>query len=284
MAKKKPKKRRDPPLSLLDKTVYIGSMLLSFAILALLLLCGYRVKRTVIFQDPTLLACNDSGVSVLWILPFFCFLGISIIVFIAKGLTFRDPIFGNKAIRYGEYPWKPNCYPLLDPRRKRVPVKPSKKRLQRKMLLIWCAVLLVLTCLIPFGLLARDCLYEDHSITAYNAFNQPTNVYTKDDLTHLTVGISLHSSSIHNNFIIRKLAGNAHPYIRIDTKDGRSFRFSLGNFADGDALDEICKLKESFSPQDVTLSNEELLDKAISDMNLTEAQAQALRDLFDAAR
>jgi len=282
LAKSK-KKKRTPPLSFLDHTVYLGGFLLTilfvfFVIFAILFLGG-----KIAFSDPTVIGCR-SGAGFLFFLPFCMYVAVSLITLIGSNYSNGKPIFGNKSIRYGEYPWKENFFPLFDPRNKHVYIRPSKIKFRRKLLLIWCIGFLIVTCLLPFSLFQRDCIYKDLSIDSYNLFNQSDNSrYSTADFSSVTIKQTIHS---HNprNFLTRLLSRNVTITAVIQTSDGHEFHFSYADFSDpneeGIALQTMLKLKAAL-PNDTLITFDKIyFDRVIDDLNLTESEIQMLKKLL----
>lgn len=281
MARKTKKKRRNPPLSSLDKAVYIFGWILNAVICFSSVFLFILVQDTVAFSNPSVTAYR-TGASMLWSFPLFLFVIASTNVFIIGNFSSETPIFGNKRIKYGEHPWAKDCFPLFDKRRKTAYVKPSKKRLYRKWLIIWCAALLFVTSLASFGLFARDCMYKDLSIRSYNTFNRKSGEeYSTEDYSHLTIDTEMGFSTSSRGLIRVLSEPRVTVSLTVEMKDGNKFTFSYGDFVKGSALDEMQKIKDAFDSQAITVRGEYLIDEAIDDMKLSEEESQKLRSLFN---
>lgn len=266
---------------MLDKAIYIFGWILNAVICFSSVFLFIWVQDTVAFSDPSVTAYR-TGASMLWAFPLFFFVIVSTNVLIIGNFSSETPIFGNKKIKYGEHPWAKDCFPLFDKRRKNAHVKPSKKRFYRKWLIIWCAVLLFVTSLAPFGLFARDCMYDDLSICSYNTFNRKSGEeYSTEDFSHLTIDTEVGFSTSSRGLIRLFSDPRVTISITVEMKDGNKFTFSYGDFVNGSALDEMQKIKDVFDSQSITVRGDNLIDEAIDDMNLNEEESQKLRSLFN---
>ncbi len=284
--KKKTRKPQNPPLSLLDTGIYIFLIFLSIPAVFLSFLCVRSIQEFVGFRDHSVIACRSSA-SVLWILPFCLFIAVSFGAFFSWCLAERKPVFGNKRVKYGDTPWASDCFPLFDPRRKNVYVKPSKKRFRRKALRLWCAALLVVISLTPLSLFGRYSLHGDHSLVSYNMFNQKSdNVYTAEDFSHITIAASTYRTG--TNYLARLLseAFTVNVTVRITVKmtDGKSFSFSFGEFLHSEhkveTLQAMLAIKSLLPSQSVSVVGTTRIDDMIDDWNLNDTEAQLLRSLF----
>lgn len=281
---KKKAKAKNPPLSFADKSIYFLAILLSAVLVFLIGMAIYQAKKSIAASNTDVVAYT-SGSSILWAFPFLLFVIISLFAFISSNMNNRTPIFGNKKIKYGEYPWSKECFPILDPRRKNVYIKPSKKRFLKTALLIWLSVLLIFSSLVPLCFFERECLMSNNSIVAYGIFNQKISSYTKENLSHLTIEPSEYSTNtrdVISSIFSRKLTIQ----ITIDTSDGNSFTFTYGDFRqinkDGsDALNSMLKVKSLFPDNSITVVGKDRVEKIIESLEFNTYQAQKLRTLFE---
>ena len=205
---------------------------------------------------------------------------ISACVFLIGHYTDRTPIFGNKKIKYGEQPWEKDCFPLFDPRRKKVMVRPSAKRLRKTVAAVWCAVAVLLLLLVPFGLFGRDCLYRDLSVNSYNAVNQITGrTYTQEKYARLTIQTN-YSTSYRRAYRMWRYE------VEIEMSDGKVFRFSSEDFDRREdnfkdiSLKTMLEIKNRFSPDQITVNRAEDVDRVAEHLNLSEEQTRLLYELF----
>ncbi len=271
--------KQRPPLSFLDKVLYSVLVVLSIAFSAALFIFFILIQNAIAFSDKSVIAYADKS-KLFWVFPLTIFLVISAIAFFSCHYCERTPVFGNKKVKYGEYPWDKNCFPLFDRRRKSVYVKPSKKKFRRKMLMIWLAFLLIFTSVFPLGIFKRGDLREDYSITDYGVFNQKKNTYTKEDFSRLTIAIEEHYDGSNSFSAFYSIE------LTICMKDEKSFSFSFGDFrseySNEDILRTMLNIKSLFDSESITLARKDRLDKYIDEFELTEDEIKILRELFDA--
>ena len=212
-------------------------------------------------------------------IPFLLYLGLSPFIFILFSLESRKPIFGSRKIRYGETPREKDCFPIFDPRRKRVHILPSQKALRRRIALLWLIALLFTSLIAFFGLFGRVCLTQEHHIISYNAVNQESPVsYTPEDYSHLT---------LQTKYVTGYRSPSYWKYeLTIEMTDGRSFSFSDRNFdrrvpdhADI-CLKHMTTIKALFPPGRITILGQEDIEKVADDCRLSDEQRLLLQNLF----
>ncbi len=272
MSKKPRKKRKSPPpLSGLDKLIYGVLISLAAGIIILLIVAAFKLQHAVAFSVEDT-AAYSSSLSVLFLLPFFIYLTISLFVGINLSLGGKKPIFGNKKIRYGQYPWPEELYPLFDERRKTRYKRPSSTRFARAMLRLWLIGLLLCLALTPFGIFGRDALHKDGSISVHNAFNIESNDYVPQEYDSLSLKIYYHH--------IRH-SGYWSYSVTIKTVDGPAFQFNPGDFSDtGLCLDTLLMLKNMFPADRVSIEGRENWDKLMEDLSYSEEETAKLRKIF----
>ena len=112
--RKKSTAHRVSPLSKLDKTIYIVlSVLLVIAVFGSII--GWILLHgKIAFADPAVIACRVKS-SCLWGIPLLLFVSLVGMIVMVECFAGHHPLFGNKTIRYGEYPWKTDVFPLFGP-------------------------------------------------------------------------------------------------------------------------------------------------------------------------
>lgn len=275
---KKPKKKnrsRRPPLSFLDKSIYWLGLILSFFFSLLFAFCFEDITGVIAFHDPSVVAYNLHA-TFLFVIPLLMYIEISALVFFITALELKKPVFGNRKFRYGEAPWAKDCFPLFDPRRKNLHVRPSEKRFRRGMIIVWTAGLFLCSLFAPLGFFGRDCLTQNNSIITYNVLNQDT-AYTTDDYSHLTI------QARH----VRYRSSDYWEYkINIRMKDEKSFAFSNRDFDWREphdqerCLNQMLDIKAFFPPDAITIKGENNLEKLADYLGLNEEQNQLLQELF----
>ena len=274
MSKSKKKKRKSPPpLSGLDKLAYGVLIALCAALIILIVVSGFALWHYIAFRSEDVVA-SYTGAGVLLILPFFLYLTISFFVVISLTLGSKKPIFGNKNIRYGQYPWPEDLYPLFDKRRKLRYKKPSESRFAKSMLRLWLTGLLLTFALTPFALFGRNSLYEDGSMSVQNAFNVESKFHHPENYELMTLRIYWH----------RDLHGSSRwSYdIKIKPMDAPALQFDPGDFRDTDScLDMMLKLKAMFPESSFLIEGTENWEKLMDDIpHYSEEQTAKLRELF----
>ncbi|MBQ8302884.1 MAG: hypothetical protein IJX97_05015 [Clostridia bacterium] len=274
--RRKKKRHLAPALSTLDKALYYIGFIIAIIIPFSILMICLQTNRDIAFEDSEVIAFNTTA-SALFVFPFtFTFLvfGLSIL---AHGYESKFPIFGRKDIKYGEYPYKTEIYPLFRKRSNYVNKSPNSKRTTASLLLLLCTVLIVFACLIPFSLYGRKVMYEDYSISKFNAINAENYNYDLDDYESLTIRAYYHS---------RKHGGDWTYEITIKTQSGKKFQFAYGEFRNGEpdkqdyVLDRLLKLKSQFDKSSIFIEGIEHLNKVIKDCDLNASQTEKLRELF----
>ena len=275
MSKKSKKRKRGfrPPLSFVDKSIYWLGLLLVFPLTVLLAFWFDDVTGVIAFQDPAVIAYR-SHPSYFFIIPLVLYAEISVFLLCLMALEGKKPLLGNKKVQYGEAPWAKDCFPLFDPRRKSVSVRPSEKRFRRRMRIVWVIGFFLCSLLAPFSFCGRDCLMQDNSIVTYDALNQKApNPYIADEFTALTIRA--------------QYASKAWMYeITIQTEDGMTFTFSYEDFdwrkpgRQETCLRKMLEIKALFPPDAITIKGEQKLEKVVDYLGLNEELTQLLYQLF----
>ena len=165
---KKTNKSNRPPLSFIDKCIYLLAVVLTIAGSVIVLFCFEAIQRLIAFADPTVIADVESAVF-LFALPLLLFIDGSAIIFFMGRYRNKIPFLGNAKVKYGQHPWDKDCYPLFDKRRKAIEKPPSEKKLCRKKFILWMTCFLLFLMIAPLSLFGRDCLHNDYHISSYNS-------------------------------------------------------------------------------------------------------------------
>ncbi len=279
MGKKKRRRNKRhlaPQLSRLDKALYYIGIILAILIPFSIIIICLQSNRNIAFKEVEVIAFNTTA-SAFFVLPFtFTFLVVAL-SFLAHGLESKIPLFGNKTVKYGEYPYKTEIYPIFRKRSNYVNKLPNNKRTTVSLLLVLCGVLIIFACLIPFSLYGRKVMYEDFSISKFNAVNVESISYDLYDYESLTIRAYYHS---------RKYGGDWTYEITIKTENGKKFQFAYGEFRNGEpdkqdyVLDRLLKLKSQFDESSIFIEGIEHLDKVIKDCDLNASQTEKIKELF----
>ncbi len=275
--RKNNKQHLRPPLTFLDKSIYFLCIVFSVLSAFALVYCFDDIKNLIAFNKPSTVAYTSSA-SFLFVFPFMLFLEISALILFISGWESKKPIFGSKKYKYGEYPYREDCFPLFSRKKYNLRQNPSKKKFIRRMAALWCSVLLVLACLIPFGLFGRDTLYEDNHIEKINFLNITSDIYDADNFSHLTIRTKYVSSPKSHNYWAYE--------ITIEMKDGKDFTFSNMDFdrrmsgVKDICLNKMLEIKGLFAPNAITVQKSENINNVAEHLNFNEQQFDKLKELF----
>ncbi len=274
--RKPQRKPSAPPLTRLDKFLYVlgGAIAVTASGLSFLLLIF--VQSRIAFASPTAVASRE-GAGFLLSLPFILLIEISAITLLIVGWQTRKPLFGSKKINYGTYPQSADCVPLFRAKGYRQPPSPAKQRLRNRFIAAWCVICLLFACLVPFGLFGRTTLTEDNRIETVNLVNQITKTYTPQDFSHLTLkAFYTHAGKYASRDYL----------MTVEMKDGKRFTFSQSDFRGAGAevhtvaLDKMLEIKALFDPWNVTVENAYWVDQLAEYYDLDTQQTGKLQRLF----
>ena len=267
-----------PPLSLLDKFVYYVAIILSFVLSLIVVFLFSDIWSYIAFRDTSVIAYQNRT-SFLLILPILLYIEMSGLIFFTTNLESKKPIFGNRKVKYGEAPWRKDYFPLFDPRRKKLYIKPSEKRFRRKIWTIWLVGLLICLLLAPLGLFGRDCLMDDNRVISYNMLNRQKSVaYTTDDYAQLTIIARFVSSYRSSDYWTYEIC--------ISMDDGKAFTFSDRDFDsriadDTDhSLEKMLEIKSYFEADQISIIGAEHIDDVANYHNMDDHQKLLLLKLF----
>lgn len=276
---RKPNQPNIPPLSVLDKCLYWTALILTLLGSVIILSCFESIQQLIAFADPTVIADVESA-SFLFVLPLLFFIDVSAVLFLMRRYGNRTPIFGNKKVTYGQYPWDENCYPLFDKRHKTVESPLSEKKLRRKKFIIWMIGFLLVLMMAPLSLFGRVCLHHDYRISSYNIINQASDKeYTPQDYHRLTLRTEYVTGYRRKSYWRYEM--------EIEMTDGKSFWFSNQAFDsprpdDQDTcLKAMTQIKQLFSSDGVIIVGAEDVDIVADYLEMNDAQTQQLKQLFE---
>ena len=269
--RKKDTAHRTPPLSKLDRAIYIIAMLL-FGPLILGILIGWdELHERIAFRDPNVIAFKAG---IFAVFPFLLFL-VGVLIALACCYSSKRPIFGDKTIRYGDYPWKTDLFPLFGTQRKAVRRRASEQRFRTAVRRIAAVALILSLLTASLGVYRRTCLRDDRTIVTYNSLNQAGEpVSIPRDCDRITIKAE--------KFTYRSGAPSWYYGVIIYSADGKKYEFTSRDFNCGhtDCIRQMLAIKALFSPGQITVEREDLLDDVIEHNGLDEAQAALLRRLF----
>ena len=274
---KKNKRNSCPPLTFLDKSIYFLCIIFSFIGALLLFYCLEDIQKVIAFNKPETVAYKSSA-GTLFALPFILFLEISALIFFISAWESKKPIFGSKKYKYGEYPFREDCFPLFSSKKRNQYKTPFQKKFLHKMTILWCAVLAVCACFIPFSLFGRNAIYQDNRIEKINLINIVSDTYTTNDFSELT---------IQAKYVSGYRSANYWKYeIIIEMKNGKTFSFSNRDFnkyisgAKDICLDKMLEIKSLFNPDSITIKGSKNIAKVSDFIGFNEQQEAKLKLLF----
>ena len=270
--RKKDTAHRTPPLSRLDRAIYIIAMLL-FGPLILGILIGWdELHERIAFRDPNVIAFKAG---IFAVFPFLLFL-VGVLIALACCYSSKRPIFGDKTIRYGDYPWKTDLFPLFGPQHKSVQRRPTEQRFRRIVIRVVAGVLALTLLLLAIDINRRTCLREDRTIVTYNSLNRPGEpVSIARDCDRITIRVYEYTN-------YRSWSTYWYYGVIIYRADGKKYEFTSRDFDCGhtDCIRQMLAIKALFSADQITIEREDLLDDVIEYNQLDVAQAALLRRLF----
>jgi len=266
--KSKKKKGYNPPLTFLDKFIYILFLIISGILSFSLVLIPVFIQKKITFTDSSAIAFETTG-SIFWILPLTLYILLSAWILGICGLEDSIPLFGNPNLRYGEPPFKRNTYPLFRRKKYVKEIKNKKKPWYKNLIIVWCTVFFILACLFPLGICGRRVLYDDSSITIFDSFNSEKITYSPDNFESLTI-------STYRNW--SRYSYHWSYQIKINMSDGKKIYFA--DKVSEDAIDEFIEIKEMINKDNIVIEGKHNLDEVITDMKCNQSQSEKLRQLF----
>lgn len=272
--KKKPLKRRKPPLSLLDKAIYGVWFLVHFCILAgLLILLTVVIPRAVAFCDAQVVAYRPEVATMWLVAPLALYLLVTVLLVAMYPYAEQIPIFGNRKIAYGRDPWDLRCFPLTDRRHWQRPQKKyrwSTGRIVACLAGLWLAGLLLLGAMALPSVIGRDCLRRDATVVCYNGQNKEVAVYRPDTLT------------VRAYFKSGRYGGWRCALVLQD--EDHRFSFTPGDFrltgSPEDWLEQMLEVKSHVPLEDIIIDGGENLMGLQRDYGFDGEEMKLLRELF----
>lgn len=271
MAKKKRKRssqasslRPAPPLSRLDKGIYLLLAVLAFGIAFSPLIASLLLEERVAFSDPTVIGSTRPGRFGLWVLLSMFVSGVPLASVLAYGLVTRQPFFGRKDVVYGFRGGRKEIYPLF--RKRENPLKPARKRERGLITALVAVALLVPILLSVLSVYGRVDLHGDLSVTVKNGFNAETKRMEAEEIETVTFSIERYRGR-------RRVTGSLSAHVILTMENGRKYSFTPD-------ADTMLYIKSRVSPSliryEMEGSVEEYIDRYIRDP----IEADKLRQVF----
>ncbi len=264
-----------PPLSKLDKAIYVLIMLISLLIMVGgMVIFMVTIPKAIGFSEKNIVAVNPT--ESLWVMILiFSFSGMTMIV-AAFGIDNKRPIFGNKK-------FKPS---ILHPTIKTYPIfskefhnnLTDKEKLTIRITLVVLLMLFVANVvLIPFTLYKRNVLSRDNEIFSYNVYNERIQEYKVEDAEKLIIKI------VGQGGGWRKPSPDYEISLEFVYSDD-SYVFTLDSFGPmlrKEKLNYMLYLKGLFKDATYEIENVELMEKLVSDQRFSESEIKLVYELFD---
>lgn len=271
MAKKKHKRssqasslRPAPPLSRLDKGIYLLLAVLAFGIAFSPLIASLLLEERVAFSDPTVIGSTRPGRFGLWVLLSMFVSGVPLASVLAYGLVTRQPFFGRKDVVYGFRGGRKEIYPLF--RKRENPLKPARKRERGLIAALVAVALLVPVLLSVLSVYGRVDLHGDLSVTVKNGFNAETKRMEAEEIETVTFSIERYRGR-------RRVTNSLSAHVILTMENGRKYSFTPD-------ADTMLYIKSRVSPSliryEMEGSVEEYIDRYIRDP----IEADKLRVVF----
>lgn len=261
-----------PPLSMLDKVIYLSATWLLTITGITFLFSGFWVPEILAFRDSEVIAYATNSQP--WTM-LFSFLLLFFALWIHLDLyRARLPLFGRKNFRYGPPAW-PRTYPLLMKNRPKQQRTPRQRMIRKRVSIAVIVISLVCSITIPWGLCQRDCLNSNGSLTAYNIWGAKKGNYASGQIE----SVEFEAYYTRRRKSSRK---KYHVQMIITTYDGEKFSFTCFNFKnDENWVNVMLQLKARYNPEIIRYSGTEYLQNVIDYRELTAEEAQLLYQLFN---
>lgn len=267
-----------PPLSLIDKVIYLLWFVLCLVIPVSCVMSLTALRRRIaLATDPDMLASASSGVFLFYI--FILLFGMIMVVLLAAPwaslLGRKQPFFGNRHVKYGQFPYK-NTYPLFYPGgiRRALPKNGAEWQtaLHDYKFMLYCllaAVLLYAAMLCP-----RIVLRADDSIVTYGVFNHAIYTCPPEDI----LGLRIDSDYLPNG----NHTGRSALRFAVQTRNGIYYNFYPGSFSGATTLDQLDQMLafRARVPQPVRVVGQEDLDDILTDGHYTAEEAAKIYEIF----
>ena len=256
--------RKAPPLSPLDKGIYVFLSVLAFGIAFSPLIAALLLGDRVSFSDPTVIGNTKPGRFALWVLLSMFVSGVPLCSVLAVGMANRQPFFGRKDVIYGFRGGRVDIHPLF--RKRETPLKPAKKRERGLVAMLVAVALLVPILLSVLSVYERADLHEDLSVTVKNGFNAETKRIEAEEIETVTFSIDRYRGR-------KGIIGSLSAQVTLTMENGRKYTFNPD-------ADTMLYIKSRVSPSMIRYemegSVEEYIDRYIRDP----IEADKLRQVF----
>lgn len=263
---------KKPPLSKLDKAIYIVGIMLGIAWgITFMFICIATIPKAVVSSDESIISYN-SRISGLWCeLPLIMFFWFFPGVLFACLMNAKQPIFGNKRYKPPTFAPVIKAYPLFSKEFRQNLTDEAKRKIKKtaKSILITFIVCVII---FPFGIYPREAIDKNYNFLSYNSFDQKIRSSNIKEADHLIIRITSGRRS-------------SRRYIRMEFKfEGKTYTFSEHHF-DGmtreEALKHMVYLKSFFDEDEYEIINAHLIDAYIYQRGYSNTELALVYDLLD---
>lgn len=275
MSLKRKIRAKKPPLSLLDRFLYIALFVSACLLLYLVINFFANVLPFIVSGNSELIiAVNNERVTLLCSIPLILLVSIGFVCALSCGYKSKQPIFGNKKFKPKAMEPTFKVYPIFS-KEFRENFDESKKirfkRIAKKFLIMILISLLILT----LGIFPRETLDTKNELTSYNIFNIKTSNANLEYAEKLVIDVYRVASKnstkvwcIEMKFIFEDHTYNFYPYSFYKMNREESYAYML-------------KLKGYFHKEKCEIHHKERLSKMISDADLSQQEINLVYKLFD---
>lgn len=259
-----------PPLSGLDKAIYVFLILLSMGLLVAALLIYLYILDYIAFSDESIVA-KEATLGMIFAIPLVMFIGMFPMITFAYGYKAKQPIFGNKRFRTPAFAPLLKTYPILSKefRQNLTDENKAKIRKNTKSILV---IFFVCVLLFTFGIYPRKVLDKDNNFTSYNSFNKKIHSYNIEEADNLVIRIHRH----------RRGAGYS---IEMDFEfDGQKYNVGQGSFNNmsrEETLEYMVYLKSFFDESEYEITNIKRMDDLLYYNDFTNVERELVYEVLD---
>lgn len=263
-----------PPLTKLDKGIYITVAVIGVAAYFAALLWMMFAWEEKIFRDEAVLAVYRH-LSSCWAAPFLISVALTLAGLWMTGYGERRPIFGIKGFLYG--PPLPGIYPLI--MKDKPPKREKDQAFGRMIAAVVIGVNLVCLAFVPLSVSGRDVWMDNGHVMEYNMFGKRTEDYSVGDASQVRVRVYYSSGGRHRS-------AGWRISVQLAMEDGAGYSFGPGSFRGGDEdgirrwILDLKGLLERYPEGVVTFEGTEDLEALIDDWDLNETEERLLREMF----
>ena len=282
MAKQRKKKKKHeapmPPLSALDKFIYIALIVINFIVCIIFGLLIGIIKHLIAFSDNTVIASRAPFSDLLFI-PFLLFIMLFGFISLLLSMNSKTPVFGKKGITYGPPMYKAK-YPLFMRNKPDVYVKPSEKQWRKTKRVLISGVLILTLIPLAFSFCGRKCITKDVTLQRYNAVNIKRAEYTVDEIKSATFRTYYSLGTRHST-------GHWEISVKLTTNNNKNFKFLYSDFKPfgegmhSETLDMLLSIKSKLDSADIEYDGTDNLDDVAKAKGFNPKEKEMLYELFN---